>query len=244
MQVSVCDQLIDIPEGIIDKIPLLETLKYAQQMDKSNIHEIIKLDLISPVILKFIIDYFKNGIKTNDLGKTLYKQYDQKIVEQNLKYFGLNELYEAIYLLHHGSTIKGKIVICKIENARKSMYNEILVATLSDGRTIDLVCYRLYNYDNPFLLFEIFVDIEQLMICLTEGDAKKLGESDNIIKILDMCMMDFENYMKHDNLSYSGFLERLSKNYKSPDPSIDPSISVKHLYKKQKICSLIKEPSS
>ena len=236
MLVSVTDQLIDIQDDISDKIPFFEALKIAQQTD-NNIVEIIELDLISSNILKLIIEHFKDNIKTEDLAEKLNKEYDQKIIERNLLYLGLNELYEAMYILIHGSTVRGKMVIYKVEyNTTRSVYDDILVGMVSDGREIDLARYCLTYYGvgeatrrEPFV-FEIFVDIEQSMILLTESEIKKVDESENMIKILDMFMMNYDDYIKHNDFSHTRYLKKLSKNYKSDDPWI----SVEHKHKKQK----------
>jgi hypothetical protein len=141
MKISVRDILIDISEDISDKIPFLETLNSAQHSDETNTNEIINLDSISPEILMIIIDHFKENTKIHKLGKTLFDQYDIKIIEQNFKYLGLHELCATV-------TVNYNIYNDYINKKRNISFHEFL-------EIIDWIKQDDYTFDVKYTIKSI-----------------------------------------------------------------------------------------
>jgi len=105
MDFYIRDELITVPEYIVNKIPFLQTLKSTIQEDKTpeNLAQekssrILTINSLSPRLFKIIIDYSKNDYKIYLLMRLLYEQFANDIIKQNLGYLCLEELYNNLHL--------------------------------------------------------------------------------------------------------------------------------------------------
>ena len=103
LKLDVRGDLIDIPSYIVSKIDFFAALAEAKSSD------VIKIDIISPKFLRYIIEYVKNQQSPSSLKTILLKEFAEEIIKENLKYLGMNTLHDRLY--DPDDTIDGMQVI-------------------------------------------------------------------------------------------------------------------------------------
>lgn len=206
MEICVRDELIKVPGYVLKKIPFLRTLNFAIQSDKipkTTMNEnTLTIDSLSPRFLKIIIDYSKNDYGNDLLVRLLYGQFSNDIIKQNLGYLCLEELYNNLYLRRYGISTNRQIVIKDVfvfEHPGETHYT----AKLLNDTKIELGKISRawgYSYTQQLQFFTIYLNIYDTEIFLTKNEADSI--TDGLKKIGDICLMNFETYIKHAHLKY------------------------------------------
>jgi hypothetical protein len=91
MRLKVRDEIVIVPEYVIDKIPLIQALKETES------DQIIELKEISPRFLKHIIQFVNNQQKSKYLKKILDDEYEEQVIKEFLGYLGMDQLITEFY---------------------------------------------------------------------------------------------------------------------------------------------------
>lgn len=127
MELKVRDIIIKIPNFVIDKIPLIESL------NETKSDQMIELTEISPRFLKHIIEYFNNDQKPLFLKSKLNEEFEEFAIKKYLKYLGLDVLLNRLYKSHK---IDDKIIIYSIYSFRSKEFHKVYECVLNDGSVI------------------------------------------------------------------------------------------------------------
>jgi len=91
MRLKVRDEIVNVPEYVIDKIPLIQALKETES------DQIIELKEISPSFLKHIIQFVNNQQKPIYLKNILDDEFEEQVIKEFLGYLGMDQLIIEFY---------------------------------------------------------------------------------------------------------------------------------------------------